>query len=190
MIESDPLIESITSWIKHPLAIENDRLLAALVTLRLETSTAFGLMVPRSKAASGRLPTGLGSLFAILSRQIDAWEATWGHHTEPPQIPAEEEGCHDFLIAFYGCHIRLQTSSLQLQDHLSPSSPTTPDVESLWAAYSSALRMLRLIPRHSSHVSFAQDSVHVMLAYCAAFLVKVCATSSHPIGSTSVLTRV
>jgi hypothetical protein len=189
MIESDPLIESITSWIKHPLAVENDRLLAALVTLRLETSTAFGLMVPRSKAASGRLPTGLGSLFAILSRQIDAWETTWGQTTELSHIPAEEESCHEFLIAFYGCHIRLQTSSLQLQDHLSPASPTTPDVESLWVAYSSALRMLRLIPRYSSHVSFAQDSVHVMLAYCAAFLVKVCATISCSIQRTPVLMR-
>ena len=173
MIECDPLIESIRTWTKHELAISNDRLLGALVTLRLETSAAFSLMAPRSKETSRAQSLAFRPLFSVLNRQIGAWEASWSQSI-PRSTNMEEESCHEFLISFYGCHLRLQLSSLQIQENLNPKSSTSPDLESLWVAYTSALRMLRLIPRHASHLPFAQDSVHIMLAYSAAFLEKVC----------------
>lgn len=172
MIECDPLIESIRSWTQHELAISNDQFLGALVTLRLETSAAFTLMPSRSKEASREQSLGLRPLFSVLNRQIGAWEATWTQAVHR-QVNAEEESCHEFLVCFYGCHLRLQLSSLLIQDNLNPKASTSPNLESLWIAYSSALRLLRLIPRHSAHLTFAQDSVHIMLAYSAAFLEKV-----------------
>ena len=177
MIECDPLIESIRTWTQHELAIDNDRLLGALVTLRLETSAAFSLMIPRSKGANREQSLGLRPLLSVLNRQIGAWEADWSQIVTK-QVRAEEQCCHEFLICFYGCHLRLQLSSLQIQDNLTLEASAFPNLESLWVAYSSALRMLRLIPRHSSHLTFAQDSVHIMLAYSAAFLEKVYVLSS------------
>ena len=47
-------------------------------------------------------------------------------------------------------------------------------MEALWVSYLSALKMLHLIRQHASCLYFAQDSVHVMTAYSAAFLIKVC----------------
>lgn len=53
-------------------------------------------------------------------------------------------------------------------------------MEALWVSYSSALEMLHLICRHSSWLYFAQDSVHVMTAYSAAFLIKVLTLTGYP----------
>ena len=166
MIEGDDLIHSIETWTQHPLAIDNDRLLGALVSLRLESSAVFTFMVPRLNHGDTTQPSSLGRLLSILNRRIDLWETTWCRPVEP-QRPAEES-CHEFLIRFYGFHLRLQLFSLQLHNTSLPNN-----VESLWLAYTSALRMLQLVPCHSNHLAFVQDSVHIMIAYSAGFLSKV-----------------
>ncbi|EXF78510.1 fungal specific transcription factor domain-containing protein [Colletotrichum fioriniae PJ7] len=79
---------------------------------------------------------------------------------------------------------RLQLFSLPLQDILAQSDQhMTYHMEALWVSYSSALEMLHLICRHSSWLYFAQDSVHVMTAYSAAFLIKLMLSTSHSIAS-------
>lgn len=176
MIESDGLIESIEDWTSDAIAIDNDQLLGALVTLRLETSAAFTFMISRQRNDGRTQPGNLGPLLSILNRRIDTWESTWSQAVEK-QVKTEEESCHEFLIRFYGLHLRLQLSSLQLEGVLSSGQSSSPNLDSLWIAYSSALQMLRLIPRHSGHLNFTQDSVHIMLAYSAAFLLKVSLTS-------------
>jgi len=115
---------------------------------------------------------GLMPFISILNRRIDTWKHKWAG-TSGSRTDADEESCHEFLINFYGCHLRLQLSSMQLQPASVQGSSEGPDLDILWMAYSSALCMLQMIPQHPHHLSFAQDSVHVMLAYCAAFLVRV-----------------
>lgn len=44
----------------------------------------------------------------------------------------------------------------------------------LWESYSNAIEMLKLVCHFSTRLYFAQDSIHVMTAYSAAFLIKVC----------------
>lgn len=84
------------------------------------------------------------------------------------------DSCHPFLIAFYGAHLRLQLFSLPLQAVLCRRDADIEyNLEALWTTYSSAVEMLRLICRHPTHARLAQDSVHVMTAYCAKFLIKV-----------------
>lgn len=48
-------------------------------------------------------------------------------------------------------------------------------MEALWITYNAAIRMLQLVADKSntSSLYFAQDSVHVMVAYAAVFLIKV-----------------
>lgn len=47
-------------------------------------------------------------------------------------------------------------------------------MEALWISYNAAIRMLHLVAHESntSSLYFAQDSVHVMVAYAAVFLIK------------------
>ncbi|KAK1671330.1 fungal-specific transcription factor domain-containing protein [Colletotrichum godetiae] len=177
MIERSEFIESIEPWCKDPMATPGDRLLAALVTLRLLSSEVFRLLGPRSSRIRARQLHSLESLLAIIKSRVEEWESRW-------LSVADTDSCHPFFIQFYGTHLRLQLFSLPLQDILAQSDQnTTYHMEALWVSYSSALEMLHLICRHSSWLYFAQDSIHVMTAYSAAFLIKLMLSTSHSIAS-------
>ncbi|KZL80483.1 fungal specific transcription factor domain-containing protein [Colletotrichum incanum] len=161
MVERSEFIESIEAWCRDAMATPGDRLLGALVTLRLLSSEVFRLLGPRSSRVRARQLHSLESLLAIIKGRIEEWESRWLYT------------CHPFLIQFYGTHLRLQLFSLPLQDILAQSDQNMSyHMEALWVSYSSALEMLHLICRHSSWLYFAQDSIHVMTAYSAAFLIK------------------
>ncbi|KAF5678541.1 hypothetical protein FDENT_8920 [Fusarium denticulatum] len=169
MIECSEFIESIEDWCDDPLTIENDQLLGAFTTLRLVTSSAFPLLVTKSRQQS-MSHSESAPLVSLLDGRIERWEKKW---TE--QITAQtEQSCHEFLIRFYGTHLRLQLHTLPLHGILvSEKTNINHHIDTVWVAYSSALNMLQLISRFSEHVCFAQDSIHVMTAYSAAFLVKI-----------------
>ncbi|KAI4600437.1 hypothetical protein KJ359_000792 [Pestalotiopsis sp. 9143b] len=167
MIERSTFIESIESWCRDSLATDNDRLLGAFVTLRLLSSEVFKLLGPKSsKVVSGPLHS-IESLLAIIKIRIEEWEQRWIHCVS-------SDTCHPFLIRFYGTHLRLQLFSLPLQEVLASSDPDiSTNLEVLWVSYSSAVEMLQLINRSASFLYFAQDSIHVMTAYSATFLIKL-----------------
>jgi len=167
MIERSDFIESIEAWCKDPLATHGDRLLGAFVTLRLLSSEVFKLLGPRSTNSDMSQFHRLDSFLAIIKGRIDDWELKWTKCVA-------SDSCHPFLIAFYGAHLRLQLFSLPLQAILCRRDASIEyNLEALWTSYSSAVEMLRLICRHPTHARLAQDSVHVMTAYCAKFLIKL-----------------
>ena len=113
------------------------------------------------------------TLLSLKKASIERWESHWTQEVERKQS-SEEGTCHKFLIRFYGTHFRLQLFSLPLQDVLSSEcSDSSLHLDIIWAAFTGAMDMLKLISRHSAMLYFAQDSIHVMTAYSAAFLVKV-----------------
>ncbi|KAF5643384.1 uncharacterized protein FTJAE_3184 [Fusarium tjaetaba] len=169
MIECSEFIEAIEDWCDDPLAIENDQLLGAFTTLRLVTSSAFPLLVTKSRQRS-LSHSESAPLVSLLDSRMERWEKKW---TEKVKAQTEQS-CHEFLIRFYGTHLRLQLHTLPLHGILvSNKSTINYHIDTVWVAYSSALNMLQLISRFPEHVCFAQDSIHVMTAYSAAFLVKV-----------------
>lgn len=195
MIERSSFVESIEGWCKDPAAIANDRLLGALVTLRLASSEIYKLLGSRSnRVRAGDLHT-MESLLAIVDGRIEQWESRWltvvdqGTHIRfvlsqvlDMRLTSTLEGCHPFLVRFYGTHLRLQLFSLPLQEVLGqPDQDISYHMEALWTSYLSALKMLHLICQHASCLYFAQDSVHVMTAYSAAFLIKVSASNMVPL---------
>jgi len=169
MIECSEFTESIEDWCNDPLTIDNDQLLGAFTTLRLVTSSAFPLLVTKSRQRS-LSHSESAPLVSLLDGRLERWEKKWIE-----KIKAQtEQSCHEFLIHFYGTHLRLQLYTLPLHGILvSDRLNTNHHIDTVWVAYSSALNMLQLISRFSEHVCFAQDSIHVMTAYSAAFLVKV-----------------
>ncbi|EXL45204.1 hypothetical protein FOCG_12613 [Fusarium oxysporum f. sp. radicis-lycopersici 26381] len=169
MIDCTEFIESIEDWCNGPLAIDNDQLLGAFTTLRLVTSASFPLLAAKSRQRSISL-SETASLVGLLDGRIERWERKW-----TAKVTAQtEQSCHEFLIRFYGAHLRLQLHTLPLHGILvSDKSYINHHIDTVWVAYSSALNMLQLISRFSEHVCFAQDSIHVMTAYSAAFLVKI-----------------
>lgn len=173
MIERNAFIESIEAWCGDPIADRNDDLLGAFVTLRLMSSSIFSLHAPHSRRGE-RVPLeNTEALLSLKKASIERWERHWIQNVEQKQT-SEEETCHKFLIRFYGTHFRLQLFSLPLQDVLSSEfSDSSLHLDIIWAAFTGAMDMLKLISRHSGQLYFAQDSIHVMTAYSAAFLVKL-----------------
>lgn len=177
MIERSPFIESIEAWCSDPIADRNDDLLGAFVTLRLMVSSIFSLHATNSRRGEKIPSENLEPLLSIKKASIERWERHWIQNVEQKQS-SEEENCHEFLIRFYGTHFRLQLFSLPLQDVLSSEySDSSLHLDIIWAAFTGAMDMLKLTSRHPSLLYFAQDSIHVMTAYSAAFLVKVCVLS-------------
>ncbi|KAK4063666.1 transcriptional regulator family: Fungal Specific TF [Trichoderma harzianum] len=172
MIERNGFIESIEAWCGDPIADPNDDLLGAFVTLRLMSSSIFSLHAPHSRRGE-RVPLeNTEALLSLKKASIERWESHWIQNVEQKQ--SSEDETHKFLIRFYGTHFRLQLFSLPLQDVLSSEfSDSSLHLDIIWAAFTGAMDMLKLISRHSGQLYFAQDSIHVMTAYSAAFLVKL-----------------
>lgn len=172
MIERSAYIESAKDWYQHRLAVPNDRLLSAFVSLRLITSAHTDIMTSRVVQEQRQQVLQFRSLLRLLDRQIEEWQATW-----QSIVTGDGEECHAFLVPFYGTYARLLLFTSPLHASLRLKDVTTSvDTEAIWNSGSSALTMLKLVSEASTSqlLYFAQDSVHVMIAYATVFLVKVC----------------
>lgn len=106
MIERSGLIESVEAWCKDPAAISNDRLLGALVALRLLSSEVFRLLGSRSNRARAGQLHALESLLAIINGRIEEWESRWVKFAEQGKI------CHNnsFFVFWKFTEISIQTA--------------------------------------------------------------------------------
>lgn len=185
MIERSKYVESVDDWYLHTLETANDRLLCAFVSLRLITCTHCEMMTTQYIQHQRHESLQFRSLLRLLDRQIIDWQKRW---TE--KVSGHGEDCHTFLIPFYGSYARLLlfTSALRASMRLR-DIVTSVDTEAIWNSCSSALDMLKLVsePPASQSVYFAQDSVHVMIAYATVFLIKVHTSRHHY--ETILLTR-
>jgi hypothetical protein len=171
MIERSNYLDSVDNWHLHPLEVRNDRLLCAFVSLRLITSTYFEMILPQNAQYQRQESPQSRSLLRVLDRKIINWQNRWVE-----TVSNRGEDCHTFLIPFYGSYARLLLFTSSLRASTRQKDIETPvDTEAIWNSYSSALDMLKLVSQPSSAqlIYFAQDSVHVMIAYATVFLVKV-----------------
>jgi len=171
MIEQNELIKSADSWYRHPYACAGgDLLLSAFTRLRIISSEILELAYP---TRSSPRPQRAQILLKLLNADITRWEGDWLSLFDDEGVAP----CQRFLVRFYGLHLRLLLNSFSLQESLRHSKEGLPiPKQALWTCYSSAVGMLELISEEFGPLKllyFAQDSVHVMTAYAAIFLIKV-----------------
>lgn len=187
MIEQNNFITTSHDWYKEPCAVFGaDALLCAFVSLRIISSEILESMAPYQPR---KLPHN-ETLMRMLNANLTRWEEKW--------LPISEHGmfsdiswcmyadlyvegvdrCQGFLICFYGSHLRLLLNSFSLQEYLNVSRAGIPkSKQAVWICYNSAIDMLKQISDKFGPLKllyFAQDSVHMMTAYAAVFLIKVC----------------
>ncbi|KAL4893595.1 hypothetical protein BDV59DRAFT_177663 [Aspergillus ambiguus] len=162
MIERTDFIESIETWGKDPLADTNDNLLCSFVALRLLTGETFDLLPSQRKHSMSHQ----GRFFSVLKGRIESWESKWLNVVGPGT-------CHSFLIRLYGAHLRLQLFSIPLQETGIPRTDGVRDMTPFWVSYDNAITMLGLVTEYAPLLYLVQDSIHVMTAYAAVFLVKI-----------------
>lgn len=188
MIDQNDFISTAQNWYKQPYAVFGaDALLSAFVTLRIISSEILELVSP--DRSSRHIHQG-DSLMKLLNANITRWEEHWLPISEDGKLSStcylsfvtnrtaeRVDRCQAFLIQFYGTHLRLLLNSYALQQSLNGSKNGTPiSKQAVWTCYSSAIDMLKQISDKFGPLKklyFAQDSVHVMTAYAAVFLIKV-----------------
>ncbi|CAD6457588.1 a2cb6896-4ef5-4347-90c3-210530571b3f [Sclerotinia trifoliorum] len=171
MIAQNNLISKANEWYQEAYAVPGgDMLLSAFVCLRvigaemLELASSMKLKAqsPRSEVLS-----------RLLNTEISRWEKDWLCKFEDETVAAPQQ----FLANFYGLHLRLLLNSYILQQSLhSARKGTAVSKSALWQCSSSAIGMLDNISKvigPLKQLYFVQDSVHVMTAYAAIFLIKL-----------------
>lgn len=198
MIErSELFLEARDTWYDDPLATDYDRMLCALLDLRLLTSDTFRPSHPKHRGGhdgrenkhddNGEPDVSetsqfdrRGSLVRIISMDVDRWQRRC------LDVPAIVSGppCHRLLVRLYSAHLRLLLASSPLEATLAVSvtrsaskmTGASLDKRALWLSFASAVDMLNALsdPSVQPALYFAYDSIHVETAYAAAFLVKLC----------------
>lgn len=204
MIERSGFLESVDIWYRSPWALASDVLLCAFVSLRLLTSEVFELLESQRTTSPRSQTHQLESLLKIIEKQVEAWQEHWLQIAEDGTFSDDEltdtsdihtvgcEACNKLLIQFYGIHLRLLLSSFSLKPPLTlPSTAAAMRTAAILTSHASAIEMLSLVsePDVSPLLYFAQDSVHVMVAYAAVFLVKVSHKFPHQILTSSIHTN-
>ncbi|KAI9729305.1 MAG: hypothetical protein M1834_006976 [Cirrosporium novae-zelandiae] len=167
MLHVDDFIRGTETWYACRYAVmNNDAILSAFVELRKIGPDILELI-------SSDLSYGHHQSYEIMlnlfNTDLDKWEERWYEASK-----GSDDHIYIFLIRFYGVHFRLFLNSFRLQ--LSLFWIPSISKQALRSCFSSASQMIDLAIEHlvpSQLLYFAQDSVHVMMAYAAVFLMKV-----------------
>ncbi|KAF7960213.1 hypothetical protein EAE96_001811 [Botrytis aclada] len=171
MIDQNNLISKATEWYQEEYAVPGeDLLLSAFVCLRL-ISAEFLELSSSTKSDSQNFRSEF--LSKLLNTELDTWEKDWLPKFEDEMVAPPQQ----FLVNFYGLHLRLLLNSYTLQQSLKAAKKGSAVSKSaLWQCSSSAIGMLENISKvigPLKQLYFVQDSVHVMTAYAAIFLIKL-----------------
>lgn len=82
MIPKSELIESAHAWYDVPISTAQDRLLCALVTLRMIGSEVFDLLNPHRSSFRSTLLDRTDGLMNILLNDIQKWQNRWSSMPE------------------------------------------------------------------------------------------------------------
>ncbi|KAI9510384.1 fungal-specific transcription factor domain-containing protein [Russula earlei] len=179
MLPEDDLVRHSSSWHEEggtPIRPE-DVIVAAFVQLRriaAETTDVFYL----HKGVPGAAHTDVNKevLLRNCNGKLTQWMDTW--HNEMRR--ANGETFHMSFLSFFRLHVRLFLNSFGIQAAMSPSSRTSPSVQALSACYTSAKDNLQIVSHDFASMSmlrYGQDSITVMTAYSAVFLLKLLRSS-------------
>jgi len=179
MLPEDDLVRHSANWHEEggsPFRPE-DVIVAAFVQLRriaAETTDVFYL----HKGIPGTAHTDVNKevLLRNCNGKLTQWMDTW----QQEMRRANGESFHMSFLSFFRLHVRLFLNSFGIQAAMSPSSRTTPSVQALSACYTSAKENLHIVSHDFASMSmlrYGQDSITVMTAYSAVFLLKLLRSS-------------
>ncbi|KAJ7632335.1 hypothetical protein FB45DRAFT_912180 [Roridomyces roridus] len=152
----------------------------------LSTQTGRSWMLPEDDLGGGSPPRPEDVILRRITSEttdincngkLTQWMDTW--QTEMQR--AGGESFHFSFLSLFRLHVRLFLNSFGIQASMSPSSRASPSLQALSACCTSALDGLRIVSKDLPSMSmlrYSQDSITVMSAYAAVFLLKLLRSSN------------
>jgi hypothetical protein len=113
--------------------------------------------------------------------KLTQWQEFWHQQMQR----ASGQSFHHAFLNFFRLYVRLFLNSLGVQPYLRKCSGLAPSPTALSACYTSALENLQIITNDFTAMSvlpYGQDSITIMSAYCAVFLLKLLRSGVDQIG--------
>jgi hypothetical protein len=114
--------------------------------------------------------------YEVLLRNCNMKLTQWQEFWHQQMQRASGQSFHHAFLNFFRLYVRLFLNSLGVQPYLRKCSGLAPSSTALSACYTSALENLQIITKDFAAMSvlpYGQDSITIMSAYCAVFLLKV-----------------
>ncbi|KAG8927679.1 hypothetical protein FRC02_007932 [Tulasnella sp. 418] len=191
MLPEDELVRNSATWHISKFPRPEDVIVAAFVQLRrlsAETSDVFYLQKDPN-LGGGKTPAG-GVDYEVLLRgcnaRLDHWISSW-------TVEMERAGGNDFhhsLLAFFRLHVRLFLNNMGLESSMTPHGGGVPNLHALSVCYMSATETLEIVTaklKTLKTLRYVQDSISVMTAYAALFLLRLVRRTTSLKASSSII---
>jgi hypothetical protein len=188
MLPEDDLVKYSATWHEaggNPIRPE-DVILASFVQLRriaaetMETTDVFCL---HKSTSSSSLQSDVN--YEVLLRNCNLKLTQWQEFWHQQMQRASGQSFHHAFLNFFRLYVRLFLNSLGVQPYLRKGSGLALSPTALSACYTSALENLQIITKDFAAMSvlpYGQDSITIMSAYCAVFLLKLLRSGVDQIG--------
>ncbi|KAG5645860.1 hypothetical protein DXG03_005202 [Asterophora parasitica] len=177
MLPEDDMVRHSTSWHEQGGSTirPEDVIVASFVSLRriaAETTDIF-----KGAGPGVHHDVNYEVVLRNCNTKLTQWADTWQHEMDR----AGGEKFHSSFLIFFRLYVRLFLNSFGIQAAISPTSRQSPSLQAITTCCTSALDSLRIVSRDFARMSmlrYGQDSIMVMSAYSAVFLLKLLRSSS------------
>ncbi|KAJ7687571.1 fungal-specific transcription factor domain-containing protein [Mycena olivaceomarginata] len=179
MLPEDDLVRHSSTWHEqagNPPRPE-DVIVAAQAQLRRISSETTDMFYTKGGTSNGHNDVNYEVVLRNCNGKLTQWMDTW----QAEMQRAGGESFHFSFLSLFRLHVRLFLNSFGIQASLSPSSRASPSLQALSACCTSALDGLRIVSKDFPSMSmlrYGQDSITVMCAYSAVFLLKLLRSSN------------
>ncbi|KAJ7063042.1 fungal-specific transcription factor domain-containing protein [Mycena amicta] len=180
MLPEDELVRHSATWHENagnPPRPE-DVIVAAFVQLRRISSETTDMFYTKGGVPNGNHnDVNYEVVLRNCNGKLTQWMDTWQSEMQR----AGGETFHLSFLSYFRLHVRLFLNSFGIQESMAPSSRATPSLQALSACCTSALDSLQIVSKDFPSMSmlrYGQDSITVMSAYSAVFLLKLLRSSN------------
>ncbi|KAF8892684.1 fungal-specific transcription factor domain-containing protein [Infundibulicybe gibba] len=173
MLPEDEFIRQSPTWHEQggSTTRPEDVIVAAFVSLRRIVAETTDIFNP-SKGATNHHEVNYELVLHSCNTKLGQWEDSWNREMER----AGGEKFHFSFLSLFRLYVKLFLNSFGVQSSMSTSSRINPSLPALTMCCTSALDVLRIVATDFTSMSvlrYGQDSVTVMTAYSAVFLLKL-----------------
>ncbi|KAF8964131.1 fungal-specific transcription factor domain-containing protein [Flammula alnicola] len=181
MLPEDDLVRHAVSWpeASGTTIRPEDVIISAFVALsRIAAETTDIFNSAKGALNNANSDINYEHVLAHCNVRLTQWDHTWRQEMEK----ARGEKFHFSFLSFFRLHVRLFLNSFGIQSSMQPNSRQPPSLQALTMCCTSALESLHIVSEDFHGMKllrYGQESITVMTAYSAIFLLKVCLLAFH-----------